>query len=158
MEYATPHARGLARQMRREMTRAEARLWRHLKARQIHGAHFRRQHPVGPYIADFACVRLKLIIEADGDTHASDAEIRHDRRRTRYLERLGWTALRFWNIDIYTHLDGVLERIGHEILLHRKAGEVDRTKSGTEGAAVPNTPSVRCADSSPAKRGSRDVP
>ncbi len=75
---------------------------------------FRRQHPVGPYIADFACVLLKLLIEVDGGTHCTDAELAHDARRNAYMRARGWRVLRFTNWEIYEHLNNVLDVIyGH---------------------------------------------
>ena len=75
------------------------------------GLKFRRQHPVGPYYADFACSELKLIVELDGDTHGEGAQARYDAARTRFLEREGWTVLRFWNADLLESLEGTLDRI-----------------------------------------------
>jgi len=103
-----------ARALRRELTDAERILWSRLKGRQL-GWQFRVQHPVGPYIADFACVRLKLIVEVDGATHGTIAEQMHDARRSRYLEIQGWEVMRFWNDEVYRNLDGVLGSIGHRL-------------------------------------------
>src|SRR6185295_281457 len=89
-----------ARALRRELTDAERVLWSRLKGRQL-GWQFRLQHPIGPYIADFACARLKLIVEVDGATHSSATERAHDDRRTRFLEQQGWGVIRLWNDDVY---------------------------------------------------------
>ena len=99
-----------ARALRRELTDAERILWSRLKGRQL-GWQFRLQHPVGPCIADFACARLKLIIEIDGATHGSPEERAYDNQRTRFLEEQGWSVVRFWNDDVYRNLDGVLTSI-----------------------------------------------
>lgn len=99
-----------ARALRRKLTDAERILWSRLKGKQL-GWQFRIQHPVGPYIADFACVRLKLIVELDGATHGSADERAHDMRRTQYLEDLGWGVVRYWNDEVYRNLDGVLDGI-----------------------------------------------
>ena len=99
--------------MRRKLTDAETILWSRLKGRQMDGWHFRRQHPVGPFIADFACAARRLIVEVDGATHSTDAEIAHDRRRTAFLAEQGWTVLRFWNDEVYRNLDGVLMMISN---------------------------------------------
>ena len=82
-----------------------------LRRNAIQGQCFRRQHPIGPYIADFVCLPLRLIVEVDGGTHSTDEEILHDRRRDAYLCDRGFSVLRFWNRDIYENLDGVLEKI-----------------------------------------------
>jgi len=90
------------------MTDAECRLWSRLRARQLQGWKFRRQHPLGPYVLDFACVEHQIVIEADGGQHA---ESQHDRLRTVWLERQGWRVIRFWNNDILQNTDGVLQEI-----------------------------------------------
>jgi very-short-patch-repair endonuclease len=72
---------------------------------------FRNQHPIGPYIADFACVQLKLVVEVDGETHSSVLERRHDARRTAFIESGGWSILRFWNSEVYENLEGVVRVI-----------------------------------------------
>jgi very-short-patch-repair endonuclease len=95
-----PHARRL----RRERTDAERRLWSHLRSRQLGEFKFKRQETIGLFVADFACVECKLIIEADGGQHGSE----RDEQRTAYLEALGWKVLRFWNDDILQNTDGVL--------------------------------------------------
>ena len=74
------------------------------------GASFRRQHPIGPYFADFCCTSLKIVIELDGGHHAD--RIDYDAARTAYLERKGYVVLRFWNNDVMEGLDGVCEQIG----------------------------------------------
>src|SRR3546814_1612008 len=77
------------------MTDAEQKLWQHLRGGQLDGLKFRRQHPIPPYIADFCCVAVKLIVELDGSQHSEQA----DAVRTRYLEAHGWRILRFWDND-----------------------------------------------------------
>lgn len=100
-----------ARTLRRKLTRAETILWQHLRRRALNDLRFRRQFPIGPYIADFACADIKLIVEVDGETHNTDAEMRHDQKRTAYIEERGWSVMRCWNNDIYTNLDGTLSAI-----------------------------------------------
>ena len=77
----------------------------------MHGFHFRRQHPIGPYVADFACVPTRLVLEVDGATHSSEQEIAHDRRRDAYMTQRGWRVLRITNEDVYKNLDNVFEMI-----------------------------------------------
>lgn len=103
--------RQYARHNRKNMPTAEVILWEKLRRKQVGGVSFRRQHPIKPYIVDFACLSKKLIIEVDGDTHSDDDERQYDERRTAYLEQQGWAVIRFWNDDIYRHLDDVLETI-----------------------------------------------
>jgi very-short-patch-repair endonuclease len=100
-------ARKHAKQLRRAMTRAEALLWSYVRRRSLAGAKFPRQHPIGPYIADFACVAAKLVVEIDGATHWTAEELAHDARRTQFLEASGWRVLRVTNNDVYENLDGV---------------------------------------------------
>ena len=100
-----------AKALRRDLTPAERILWSKLKGKQLDGWHFRKQHPIGPYIADFACARAKLVIEVDGDSHARADQAAHDHQRTRFLSRQGWCVHRVWNIDIYKNLNAVLDGI-----------------------------------------------
>ena len=104
-----------ARSLRRRMTKAEVILWQHLRRGQLEGEHFRRQVPVGPYIADFACSKHKLIVEVDGATHAEDHERAHDARRAAFLAAQGWALHRVSNSDVYENLSGVLEGISIEL-------------------------------------------
>lgn len=104
-------SRELAKTLRRKMTNAEVILWSRLRESAIGGLRFRRQHPIGQYIADFACVQRRLVLEIDGATHSSDRQIESDQDRTRYLERLGWQILRIQNDDIYRRLDDVLAAV-----------------------------------------------
>ena len=97
-----------ARDMRKHPTDAEKRLWQELR-RCFPEAKFRRQTPVGPYFADILSFRHMLIVEADGGQHAERSE--QDLRRTAYLEREGFTVLRFWNTDILANTEGVLQQI-----------------------------------------------
>jgi very-short-patch-repair endonuclease len=103
-----PQKTKLARELRRNQTDAEKVLWQRLRARQLHGAKFRRQVPIGNYIADFLCPDAKLIVELDGGQHVDCAR---DVTRTKELEDAGFVVLRFWNNDVLTNEDGVLERI-----------------------------------------------
>lgn len=87
-------SRKFARDARSHMTKGEAFLWQLLRRNGV-GARFRRQMPIGPYFADFACPSARLIIEVDGHTHDDDEAQARDRERQSWLERLGWTVLRF---------------------------------------------------------------
>jgi very-short-patch-repair endonuclease len=116
---ADPRLIEFARQMRREPTPAEEALWRLLRGRQLAGFKFRRQHPVGRYIADFYTAAAALVVELDGDTHATPEGIEHDRIRHAYLQSLGLAVIRFWNFDVKETPDGVLERVC-ELCLERK--------------------------------------
>jgi very-short-patch-repair endonuclease len=98
-----------ARELRKGMTDAERLLWSRLRRRQVHGLRFRRQHPIGPFIADFACPQAGLVIELDGGQHALAKD--KDAARTRWLEQSGYRVLRFWNNDVLTQIDAVLHVI-----------------------------------------------
>lgn len=100
-----------AKAMRWPMTRAETILWTRLQRARLMGLHFRKQHPVGPFIADFACVKARLLVEVDGETHWREDERRRDARRLAFLEGEGWTILRVWNADVYENENGVVETI-----------------------------------------------
>jgi len=98
-----------ARNLRHNQTDAETRLWWHLRNRNLAGFKFRRQHPVGPYITDFACLERMVIVELDGGQHAEQEE--EDLVRSSFLEGEGFKVLRFWNHEVLTSIEAVLERI-----------------------------------------------
>jgi len=93
--------------MRRQATKAEIRLWQRLRNRQLEDTKFRRQIPIGAYIADFATKEKRLIIEVDGGQHGIAADA--DEARSRELAKLGYRVIRFWNGDVLKHTDGVIE-------------------------------------------------
>ena len=103
-----------ARALRANQTEAEKRLWWRLRDKQVEGFRFRRQVPIGPYIADFVCPSEKLIIEVDGGQHAENEE--YDAARTALLEDAGYRVLRFWNNEVFENLDGVLERVREALI------------------------------------------
>jgi very-short-patch-repair endonuclease len=102
-------ASGRARQLRRNATDAEIRLWSRLRRKQLAGFRFRRQHPLGSYIVDFFCPEARLIVEVDGGQHGE--ENAHDARRTEWLEARGYRVVRFWNNEVLSNTDGVLTTI-----------------------------------------------
>ena len=97
-----------ARALRNNATQAERRLWRHLSRRQVEGAKFSRQMPVGPFICDFLCREHRLVVEVDGGQHA---ESHKDQARTAFLEQQGYRVIRFWNNEVLGNVDGVLTAI-----------------------------------------------
>jgi len=103
--------RKAARRLRHNLTAAERRLWRSLRTFELKGTHFRRQVPIGSYVADFACMAAKLIIEIDGSQHGEAVNKARDDVRTRWLEGEGYRVLRFWNNDIVQNPQGVLDVI-----------------------------------------------
>lgn len=98
-----------AKELRRRMPDAEVILWSRLRHAHRIGMRFRRQHRIGPYIADFACVLLKIVVEVDGGTHCTDEELAHDVRRDEYIRSRGWRVLRVTNWEVY--LNEVLDTI-----------------------------------------------
>ncbi|VEB94985.1 Protein of uncharacterised function (DUF559) [Cedecea lapagei] len=88
------------------MTPEESLLWYQLRCRRFAAFKFRRQHPIGPYIVDFACCAARLAIELDGGQH--EAQRGYDARRTKYLNEQGWRVRRFWNNELWGELEGVL--------------------------------------------------
>ncbi len=98
-----------AKELRRSMTDAERILWQSLKAKQLNGLKFRRQEQIGRFIVDFICFERGVVVEADGGQHALEKE--KDEERTRWLNSQGFTVLRFWNNDIITNTEGVMEAI-----------------------------------------------
>jgi very-short-patch-repair endonuclease len=101
-----------ARDMRQEAPLAEQKLWQHLRGRRLGGFKFRRQDPVPPFIADFVCAELMLVVEVDGESHEEQHD--YDARRTRRLERDGYTVLRFGNAEAIWNTEGVLKEILRE--------------------------------------------
>ncbi|MBC7104236.1 MAG: endonuclease domain-containing protein [Parvibaculum sp.] len=100
-----------ARHLRRNQTEAERRLWLYLKDMKREGFHFRRQCPVGPYVADFLCYSARIIVEVDGGQHGLDPGIEHDRRRDEWFVENGYRVLRYWNNDVLGNTQGVMETI-----------------------------------------------
>ena len=98
-----------AKELRRSMTDAERILWQRLKAKQLNGLKFRRQEQIGHFIVDFICFERGVVVEADGGQHALEKE--KDEERTQWLNSQGFTVLRFWNNDILTNTEGVMEAI-----------------------------------------------
>lgn len=94
-----------ARRMRRALTEPELKFWNAVRAHRLMGLSFRRQMPIGGYIADFACAEHRLIIEIDGATHSLDKQIKRDDQRDAALNALGWRVIRFTNDEILYHLD-----------------------------------------------------
>ena len=96
--------------LRKQPIKAERMLWYRLKNKQL-GYKFRRQFGVGKYVVDFYCPNLKIAIEVDGCTHSSDKELMHDKNREEFLTSVGVKTIRFFNSDIYNHIDEVIDKI-----------------------------------------------
>jgi very-short-patch-repair endonuclease len=107
----SPRQRGRAKNLRRAMTRAETLLWRYLKAHHVEGLGFRRQVPMGAYIADFVCHGARFVVELDGESHDFEASQRRDRVRDGWFESQGYVVLRYTNDEVLRNLAGVVENI-----------------------------------------------
>jgi very-short-patch-repair endonuclease len=103
-----------ARSLRKNQTDVEQLVWKHLRNKQLYNYKFRRQFPIEPYNADFACLEIKLIIELYGGQHAQ--RINYDNQRILFLEQRGFKVIRFWNNDVIKNTEGVLETIHLAIL------------------------------------------
>jgi very-short-patch-repair endonuclease len=126
-----------AKKLRSNMTDAERRLWYRLRAHRFGGIKFKRQVPIGPYVADFACLNRRLVLEIDGGQHAeSETDCLRDQR----LREAGFKVLRFWNNDVLARTDTVLELI------------MDALKD--EGSPSPGA--LRAPPSPQRERGKRD--
>src|ERR1700758_5299635 len=102
-----------ARRLRQSSTDAERRMWSTLRDRRLIKYKFRRQHPIGQYIVDFACTEHRVAIELDGGQHADDAA---DARRTAWLEGQDGTVTRFWSNDVLSNTNGIVETILRALL------------------------------------------
>lgn len=100
-----------ARDLRRKLTLPEGLMWIALRGRKLAGLRFRRQHPLGPYILDFYCDEARLAIEVDGESHSHPDRMRHDARRTEWLETQGVRVVRIPAKDVLADLDGVLGHV-----------------------------------------------
>jgi very-short-patch-repair endonuclease len=104
-----PKTLSKARSLRRPLTPAEKKLWARIRGGQVVGLKFRRQHQIGPFIADFCCPAAGLVVEIDGDTHAGQES--HDAARTEQITALGYRVIRFTNSDVHSRLKFVLDEI-----------------------------------------------
>ena len=102
-----------SRELRTRQTKPESLIWTVLRAKRLAGLKFRRQHPIGPYFADFACVEKRIVIELDGGYH--DFQYEKDRQRQRFLETEGWQVLRFGNDDVLPDVEAVAISIARQI-------------------------------------------
>jgi len=101
----------LSRNLRKNQTESEKLLWRSLRGKQLEGLRFRRQHPMGRYIVDFVCLDKRLVLELDGGQHGEEETEIKDKERGQWLRSEGYQVLRFWNNQVFTNMEGVLETI-----------------------------------------------
>ena len=100
-----------ARELRREQTPAEKKVWARVRNHQLANLPIRRQHPIGPYVVDFCCEPAKVVIEIDGDSHFEPEQQTFDARRTTWLEECGYRVIRFTNSEVHHNLEAVLRAI-----------------------------------------------
>ena len=103
------------KKLRNNMTLAEVKLWNILKGREFTNYKFRRQHGIGPFIVDFYCPKLKLVIELDGSQHLEAKNIIYDRKRTKYFNSLNIKVIRFSNNEVLGNIAGVCMKIEDNI-------------------------------------------
>lgn len=120
-----PQLLEFAKTMRSNATDAENLMWQLLRAKRFMNLKFRRQHVIAPYIVDFYCHELGLVIELDGSQHGTDDAIEYDAERTKYLEALGLKVVRYWNHDVLVETDAVLEALW-EVCLVLKSKSASR--------------------------------
>ena len=156
-----------ARELRKNLTRQEARLWLRLRSLRAEGCHFRRQAPLLGFFLDFVCFKHRLIIEVDGSQHGEDVQGDHDAMRDSILARAGFKTLRFWNSDVDANLDGVMLTIqqalgtppspswgGTADPKDRQGGDVRRVNAFQEARSPPSdSPTL-----APRTRSGRPVP
>jgi very-short-patch-repair endonuclease len=108
----------LAKNLRKGTTDTERLLWRHLRTKHMGELKFRRQQPIGPYIVDFVCFEKKIIVELDGGQHAQPEQKQNDSTRDQWFEAQGYKVLRYWDNEVLTNIQGVLEVISRHCLNH----------------------------------------
>ena len=108
---APASTRHLARTLRRRLTRPEAYLWTRLKGRQLDGLHFRKQHPLGPYVLDFYCDAARLCVEVDGQAHGTGDRPERDARRDQWLAEQGVRTLRLRAVFVLEEIEGAIRMI-----------------------------------------------
>jgi very-short-patch-repair endonuclease len=122
------------------MTDAESRLWYFLRAHRFGTAKFKRQAPIGPYVADFVCFDRKIVIEVDGGQHADNAR---DLRRDAWFQEQGFQILRFWNDDVLKNTRGVVEIISNSLVSAEtkspSPGALRAPPSPTRGEGTPRS-------------------
>jgi very-short-patch-repair endonuclease len=111
MQGPQPWQTNRSRVLRSRPVSAEARLWSRLRNRRFAGLKFVRQAPTGPYFVDFVCREHKVVVEVDGGTHSTEAEVVADATRTQQLQRMSYRVFRAHNTDIYENMDGVLDTL-----------------------------------------------
>ena len=103
-----------AKELRKNMTPQERKLWSILRNHKFYGFEIRRQYPIDKYVVDFICRPKKIVIEIDGGQHNDEKAIEYDKKRSNDLNKLGYKVIRFWNNDIDNNLEGVYKTLQKE--------------------------------------------
>ena len=128
----------IAQKLRKNATSAERRLWARIRREQLGGFKFRRQVGIGEFVVDFARYDARLIIEVDGATHSTDAEVVADAARDAHLGAQGYAILRFTNDEVFHNIDGVSETIRLKLTVLRPRLEIETFEGGA--TPLPNPP------------------
>jgi len=147
-EQSRKRAEPTAKRLRRDSTDAEMNFWQKVRSRQVDGFRFKRQCPVDGYIVDFICPELMLVVEIDGGQHNVSEK---DKVRDEYLASKGLKTIRFWNSDVLTNVDGVLQKLSEELISLSSAREAGGGRgqgvrgwlSNTDAGVCGATPSSR---------------
>ena len=118
-----------ARNLRKNMTTQERKLWNIIKNKQFYNYKFLRQYVIGGYIVDFICREEKIIVEIDGGEHNQNENIKYDKNRNKYLENLGYKVVRFWNNEIDDNIEGVYRKL-QEIFMIKTAPTLTLPRKG----------------------------
>ncbi len=118
-----------ARNLRKNMTTQERKLWNIIKNKQFYNYKFLRQYVIGGYIVDFICREEKIIVEIDGGQHNQNENIKYDKNRNKYLENLGYKVVRFWNNEIDDNIEGVYRKL-QEIVMIKTAPTLTLPRKG----------------------------
>ena len=118
----SPHAR----QLRADSTDAERAIWNAVRGRRLGGFKFKQQWTIGPFVVDFRCWERRLVVEIDGGQHGE----KRDRRSMEWLEAQGYRVVRFWNNDVITNLEGVLQVLHNALTSHPHPGPLPRAGVG----------------------------
>ncbi|MFK7822153.1 MAG: endonuclease domain-containing protein, partial [Planctomycetaceae bacterium] len=143
-----------ARSLRTTATKSEGLLWSILRSKQVSGLKFRRQHPIGRYIADFACLSRKLVIEIDGPTH--DITIDADLRRENFLRARGWDVIRFEDDDVREDPEAVARAIANHLGMVYEFRRRSKAGSGLENVRASNQ--IETTQTRPSPERSSDPP
>jgi leucyl-tRNA synthetase len=136
-----PHPNTRTRSLRKNQTKSEGLLWSILRAKQLCGLRFRRQHPVGPWITDFACPAKMLVVEIDGGYH--DQRIDEDLRRQHHLQKLGWTIIRFTDDNVEQDAEAVGRAIAKELNVPYEFKQRSAMGSGSKSVKAAKTKKVK---------------